>query len=98
MSDLPAGISYVRVTNGTDEKIVGRHDGVDMVWKPGDSHDISVLSAQHIFGFGLEDKRRAFMHLGWIKSVADVEAAMEKLSLISFEEVEQVYRLSKPRR
>ena len=98
MSDLPAGISYVRVTNGLDEKIIARHDGIDMVWKPGDSHDISVLAARHIFGFGLDDKRRAFMQLGWVKTTDDVEAAMEKMGHISFEEVEQVYRQSKPRR
>jgi|SRR4029077_4559984 len=92
------GVSFVRVTNGLNEKIAGRYDGVDYLWKPGDAHDIPVAAAEHIFGFGVEDKAQAMNRLGWMPSSDKRDSAYEKLAMLGFDVVEQVFQLPSKRR
>jgi hypothetical protein len=89
------GVSFIRVTNGLNEKVAGRYDGTDYLWKPGDAHDIPIAAAEHIFGFGVEDKSQAMNRLGWMPSSDKHDAAFEKLSMIQFDVVEQVFQLPK---
>src|SRR4029077_4790211 len=91
------GVSFVRVTNGLSEKIAGRYDGIDYLWKPGDAHDIPVAAAEHIFGFGVEDKAQAMNRLGWMPSSDKRDAAYEKLAMLGFDVVEQVFQLPSKR-
>lgn len=98
MSEMLLNGGFLRVTNNLvpPEKLHGRHNGTDYVWKSGESHDISVEAAAHIFGFGEEDKLRAMNRIGWAPRSDMMEAALDKLGMISFEEIQQVFAL--PRR
>ncbi len=95
MSEPIPGVAFLRVTNGLTEKVKGRYDGVDYLWKPGEVRDIPLEAAQHIFGFGQDDKSRAMNRLGWMPSSAQADEAYEKLASISFDMVEQVFQLPK---
>lgn len=98
MTEAIPGVSFLRVTNGLKEKVAGRYDGVDYVWKPGQVLDIPVMAAEHIFGYGLDDKSRAMNRLGWMPSSALADEAYEKLGLMGFDVVEQVFQLPAKRR
>lgn len=78
--------NHVRVVNGTDQKIVGRYDGVDYEFRPKEKVDVPQVVARHIFGFGDPDKTRALTRLGWMFSSDQHDAAMSKLKKISFSE------------
>ncbi len=78
--------NHVRVVNGTAKKIVGRYDGVDYEFLPGEKVDIPQVVAKHIFGFGDPDKTKALTRLGWMHSSEQMEAAMESLKKIKFAE------------
>lgn len=85
---------FVRVTNGTFEVIEGRFNGEDYEFKPSEQVDIHIAAAQHIFAFGEEDKSRALSRLGWIRSSADIKAAMARLALIKFEDVPGIEKVT----
>jgi hypothetical protein len=82
------GATYIRVTNYTDLKkpIVGRYAGVDYVFKQGVPVDVPEIAVVHIFDFGKDDKSQALNRLGWIQNALDMEAALETLGKIKFEE------------
>jgi hypothetical protein len=88
------GIEYLRVRNGLPTKIRGRFNGITYEWTPGESVDMPVAAAQHLFGFGLDDKTSAFHRLGWVNSQATVEDAQLKLSMMSFDPIQQVFQMA----
>lgn len=82
---------YLRVTNCSQEEILGRYDGRDYLWAPGEHLDVHKDVARHIFGYvtpnsGFDAKRiqdfreRAFMRLGWMgRSEQTMQLALQKL-------------------
>ena len=54
---MQPGIS-VRVTNGNDFSIEDRYDGVPEVFLPGESRDVDLATAAHIFGFPVDNEGR----------------------------------------
>jgi hypothetical protein len=88
------GIEYLRVKNGLSTKIRGRFNGVWYDWKPGESLDMPIKAAEHLFGFGLDDKISAFHRLGWVNSRDTIEDAQKKLEMMSFDPIQQVFQMS----
>ena len=87
--------SHFKVTNHTRDVITGRYDGVDYKWRPGQSQVISGPAANHIFGFGEDDKSRAMNRLGWAPRSDMIDSALDKLGQIQFEEIQQVFRIKR---
>lgn len=74
---------HVKVTSGK-ETIVGRWNGEDYEFRPGQPEVIHKIVAAHIFGFGLEDKAPALARLGWAQSSDQLKAAMQRLQAVHF--------------
>lgn len=85
-------MTHIAVKNGNDMEIRGRFDGVDYKFPPGETVAVPVEVATHVFGFGVEDKSRAFHRLGWMGNMDAQAIARQRLAKITFEEVEQTYR------
>lgn len=81
-------MNYIRVTNGTDKVIKGRYDGQDYLFQPGKPLDVPEIVATHVFAFDRDDKMSALARLGWLSTSDQIEAAEQKLQLISMETVE----------
>ena len=88
------GIQFLAVTSNFDKKFKGKHHGVQYEWKPGATVNMPKEAAAHIFGFGEEDKTRALHRAGFLSTVDDMDAAMEKLGKFSFSPVEQVFEIA----
>ena len=88
------GIQFLAVTSNFDKKFKGKFHGVAYEWKPGATVNMPVEAAAHIFGFGEEDKTRALHRAGFLSTVDDMDAAMEKLGKFSFAPVEQVFEIA----
>jgi hypothetical protein len=78
---------YVRVKNNSGINVKGRFDGKDYLFQAGNVTDIHQDAAKHIFGFGEDDKIRAFHRLGWLSQGETVEMAEERLKDFEFSEV-----------
>ena len=85
---------FVRVTNGSDALIEGRFAGDDYEFPPGETVDIHLAAAQHIFGFGDDDKMRALTRLGWLQTSADLKPAMARLALVTFGDVPGIEKVT----
>lgn len=86
------GEQYLAVTNGLAEKIRARFHGQAYEWMPGETVNISLDAAKHIFDFGKEDKSTAFLRLGWINAnQPSMEVAFAKLEELDFEPILQVF-------
>lgn len=70
--------------------IQGRYDGKDYVFPFEQPVDVHLDVARHIFGFGLDDKTSALNRLGWATRSDMVDAALERLLLIRFEDLPQL--------
>lgn len=77
--------NYVRVTNH-NRSFVGRWNGKDYKFEQGKPIDVPEVVAQHIFAFGQDDKSVALSRLGWARSSDELEAGLEKLAKVTFEE------------
>lgn len=86
------GFSHLQIV--VPFKLKVRHHGVDYVWKKGgEAITMPIEAAEHCFGFGLDDKSRAFHRLGWLTSSDSAESAQEKLESIEFRPVRQVFEI-----
>jgi len=86
------GEQYLAVTNGSRERLRARFHGQMYEWVPGETVNISVDAARHIFDFGKEDKTTAFLRLGWINAnQPSMDAALAKLDDWEFVPVLQVF-------
>ncbi len=74
----------IGVKNKTDAVIKSRFDGKDYEFKPGVTVAVSEDAATHIFGYGLDDKSRALIRLGWLINSTQYESALERLDNIQF--------------
>jgi len=90
-------VGYIRVTNG-NASLVGRFNGRDYHFKQGVPIDVPELVAKHVFGFGMADKSVALNRLGWARSSDELEAGMEKLSKVSFDDPPEMVEAPKPAR
>lgn len=85
--------THIRVTqNAESRSIHGRFDGEDFVFPFAQPVIVPRIVASHIFGFGVPDKRRILLGLGWMRTSDEEEGALEKLKQIRFEAVEMVGR------
>lgn len=66
------------------EKIVGRFDGKDYVFEKGVTVALSDEAATHIFGYGMDDKSRALIRLGWLANSTGLETAMARMDNVQF--------------
>jgi hypothetical protein len=80
--------SLIRVINNTDNPkgIIGRYAGKNYHFKKGVPLDVPEVVAQHVFAFGLEDKSAALNRLGWARTSEEIEAGMEMLGKIVFDD------------
>lgn len=88
------GVQFLAVTSNFPKKFKGKFHGVEYEWKPGATVNMPIEAAAHIFGFGEEDKTRALHRAGFLSTVEDMDAAMEKLGMFSFAPVEQVFEIA----
>jgi hypothetical protein len=78
---------FVKIRNGTDKAIKGRHGGEEYVFPVGETKVVRYETACHIFGLDQEDKTPALARLGWARSSDEIEAGLERLHKISFDEL-----------
>lgn len=88
---------YLSVTSGLEETFSAKFHGEEYVFEYGEPVNMPMDAVRHIFGFGLDDKTRAFHRLGWLTLVSDLKVAKEKLKLIQFERVRKVFELQRAR-
>jgi hypothetical protein len=84
--------NYVRVTQYTNQEIVGRYDGVNYVFP--DSHDGAYLDCEkivalHVFGYmGTEEqKQTAVLRLGWVNRMPIEDARRQLDECVAFHDV-----------
>lgn len=74
----------IGVKNTGADPITGRYDGQDYVFKPGVTVALPDEAATHIFGYGLDDKSRALIRLGWLVNSTQYAHALQRLDSIQF--------------
>jgi hypothetical protein len=77
-------MTSIFVTNGTEKKLIDGFAGVKYEFKPGETIEVSIEVAKHVFGYGYEDKEPYLARLGWIKTTNDLEDGLLLLSKWSF--------------
>lgn len=75
------------VTNKGEESFTDSHIGMQYDFKPGVPVAIPLLAAQHIFGYGVEDKTPHLVRLGWLKYSNEMAKAQERLGQFKFSTV-----------
>lgn len=78
------GVQLKKNEDPKQPPIKARYDGQDFEFKPGVTVALSDDAATHIFGYGLDDKSRALIRLGWLVNSTQYEAALERLDEIQF--------------
>ena len=69
----------VAVTNTGDAVFEDGFAGEKYTFRPGKAVEIPEAAAEHIFGYGIEDKTSHLARLGWIETRNDVPKGMERL-------------------
>ena len=85
---------FLAVTNKGKDKFFAKFHGDPYEWLAGETVNISVVAAQHIFGFGGDDdvKTAAFLRSGWLNANQnDMKVAYAKLDQFDFAPVLQVF-------
>lgn len=82
----------IGVKNKGTETLKARYDGKDYVFAPDQTVACPVEAAQHIFGYGQDDKTRSLHRLGWITSNGQTEAALERLKDFTFVEAQVTFK------
>lgn len=81
----------IGVTNNGKETLGARYDGQDFEFKPGVPVALSDEAATHIFGYGLDDKSRALIRLGWLVNSTALNDALKRLDDFVFSEAKVVF-------
>lgn len=81
----------IGVTNIGKETVVARYDGQDFEFKPDVAVALSDEAATHIFGYGLDDKTRALIRLGWLANSTALSEALKRLDDFVFSEAKVVF-------
>ena len=66
----------VYVTNDGSMGLTDGWDGKMYTFTPGETVEIPVFVAGHIFGYGFEDKTEHVIRLGWAKTTNDIPKAL----------------------
>lgn len=74
-------MSTIFVTNNSDKPLHDGFVGVKYAFAPGETVEMPVEAARHIFGYGVDDKQPHLVRLGWMKTQEDKDAGLERLSL-----------------
>lgn len=74
----------IYVTNNGKTTLIDHFNGERYVFEPGKTISIPKLAAEHIFGYGKDDKLPNLIRLGWIRITSEMDAAMRKLGEFSF--------------
>lgn len=77
-------MATVWVTNKGEESFSDSFLGMPYEFKPGIPVAIPEEAAQHIFGYGVENKVPYLTRLGWLKYSNELEAALTKLHKFMF--------------
>ena len=72
-------MSNIYVTNNTENTLKDGFGGVFYEFKPGETVEIPVETAHHIFGYGEDNKEPYLARLGWAKTSNDLPAGLEIL-------------------
>lgn len=78
------GVQLKKNDDPKQPPIKARYDGQDFEFKPGVTVALSEDAATHIFGYGMDDKARALIRLGWLVNSTQYEAALARLDDIQF--------------
>lgn len=71
------------VTNNSEEEFIDGYHGVRYEFLPGKTVEIPDAAAEHIFGYGLENKESHLARLGWIKTRNELKEGLKKLALFA---------------
>lgn len=77
-------MATILVQNNTEEDLLDKFDGIQYVFKAGESLLVPEEVAAHIFGYGEDDKLRAMHRLGWVQSSTDLEKGTSRLAKFVF--------------
>ena len=77
-------MSTIFVTNNSDKKLTDGYAGVFYEFKKGETVEIPLDVARHVFGYGEDDKEPYLARLGWVISRNDLEKGLEILSQWEF--------------
>lgn len=77
-------MSTVWVTNKGTEEFSDYHHGFKYEFRPGVPVALPIAAAQHIFGYGVQDKTPYLIRLGWLKYSNELDAAVAKLHEFMF--------------
>ena len=77
-------MSTIWVTNKGEEFFSDYHHGFKYEFQPGQPVALPLEAAQHIFGYGVDDKTPHLIRIGWLKYSNEVEEAYAKLHQFMF--------------
>ena len=83
----------IYVTNNGNTSLEDGWNGERFTFAPGIQVEIPVGAAQHIFGYGVDDKVPHLIRLGWLKMSNEVEAGMKRLAEFSFSDRPLIKRI-----
>lgn len=78
-------MSEVTVTNTGKEELVDSYNGEVFRFAPGKTVTIPALVANHIFGWGEENKEPHLVRLGWVVTRNDLKKGLERLAKFRIE-------------
>jgi hypothetical protein len=73
-------MSTIFVTNHSDKILKDGFAGNFYVFKMEETVEIPLEAAEHIFGYGIENKEPYLARLGWTKTTNDLEDGLDRLS------------------
>ena len=79
-------MSNIFVTNNSDQDLHDGYGGVFYDFKIGSTVEIPENVAQHIFGYGDENKEKYLVQLGLMRLHSELEEATEKFQKVTFSE------------
>ena len=77
-------MTSIFVTNNSDRKLKDGYAGVQYSFMPGETTEIPVEVAKHVFGYGDENKEPYLARLGWIKTANDLDDGLDRMSKWQF--------------
>ena len=77
-------MSVIYVTNMGSQHASGLFCNQNYDFPPGVCVETPLEIAQHIFGYGLDNKEPCLIRLGWVKMNTDLPRALERLSQFRF--------------
>lgn len=78
----------VYVTNNGKEELIDGWDSVKYTFTPGKTVEVPLAAAEHIFGYGTDDKTPFLVRLGWMKMSNEYDAGMKRLAAFAFSETQ----------